>query len=421
MEQTGYIHKGPRPTDYLAGTLLWKKVIIDGNWKRFLPDGERQNVPFEFDTMACVSFSALNTLESQLKVLQLPVEHIQFLRDNGYYKNDQINFSDKFTAIMSGTTKNGNTFVNVADSIRNDGLIPDSVLPFGGEKSWEEWHAPAQVSAEMKALGKRFLDFFDIGYEWVLINDNKKISGQEEDTLRYHLFHAPLQIAVPEVPHHAIMMSSFYTIFESYPPFDRKGKDPIAYAFKIVITPKTLESVTRTLSLGSSGSQVSTLQKLINRYIPIAINGNFDAITQQAVRVFQGGQGLVPDGIVGPKTRACLGMPPTIAIVNFKAPYDDIIGSNEYLLAITQRVRTETGIPLKVTSGKRTESQNSKVDGVANSSHLSALAFDFGLLPDKHKTICDAFRRYGVKRFGYYKDHLHIDIDFSKPQVEWNY
>lgn len=421
MEQTGFIESRPRPTDYLAGALPWKRVVSDGSWEKFLPDGERQNVPFEFDTMACVTFSALNTIESQLKVFKLPESHLTFLRDNGYFKNDQINFSDKFTAIISGTTKQGNTFTNVADAIRNYGLIPDSVLPFGGEQTFDAWHSPAQITDEMRALGKKFLDYFDIGYEWVLVNDNKKIDEQEENTLRYHLFHAPLQIAVPYTARHAIMMSSFYRIFESYPPFDRPGKDPISYAFKIVITPKNNESITRTLSLGTTGTQVTALQKLLNQYVPMPITGTFDSITLQAVKVFQGGQGLVPDGIVGPKTRSCLGMPPTVPIVNFRMPGDDIFGCNPYLLAITQRVRTETGIPLKVTSGKRTEQENSKADGVANSSHLSALAFDFGLLPDKHKVVCDAFRRYGVKRFGYYKDHLHIDIDFSKPQVEWNY
>jgi peptidoglycan hydrolase-like protein with peptidoglycan-binding domain len=51
---------------------------------------------------------------------------------------------------------------------------------------------------------------------------------------------------------------------------------------------------------------VGDLVELIQRKIGITASGRFDAITEAAVRQFQRDSGLVPDGIVGPRTWATL-------------------------------------------------------------------------------------------------------------------
>ena len=60
-----------------------------------------------------------------------------------------------------------------------------------------------------------------------------------------------------------------------------------------------------TLRRGATGGLV----ELIQRKIGATVNGRFDAITEAAVRQFQRDSGLVPDGIVGPKTWATLVRP----------------------------------------------------------------------------------------------------------------
>ncbi|MFO7294800.1 MAG: peptidoglycan-binding protein, partial [Clostridia bacterium] len=66
--------------------------------------------------------------------------------------------------------------------------------------------------------------------------------------------------------------------------------------------------ITTTLKLGSRGSQVVTLQKRLNElgYNCGTPDGIFGSKTQQAVIAFQKDNGLVADGIVGPKTIAKL-------------------------------------------------------------------------------------------------------------------
>lgn len=72
--------------------------------------------------------------------------------------------------------------------------------------------------------------------------------------------------------------------------------------------PETEESAV--LKIGSSGTQVRTLQTKLNNwgYDAGTVDGIFGSKTQAAVKRFQQKNGLVADGIVGSKTAAALGM-----------------------------------------------------------------------------------------------------------------
>jgi peptidoglycan hydrolase-like protein with peptidoglycan-binding domain len=60
-----------------------------------------------------------------------------------------------------------------------------------------------------------------------------------------------------------------------------------------------------TLSIGATGHDVRRLQRIFvmtKVLAPSNITGSFDATTEQAVKDFQQGAGLIVDGIVGPQT-----------------------------------------------------------------------------------------------------------------------
>ena len=65
-----------------------------------------------------------------------------------------------------------------------------------------------------------------------------------------------------------------------------------------------------TISLGSTGDDVKRLQRVFARHLlwnPFGpITGDFDAQLENAVKSFQGSEGLTVDGIVGPLTWAAL-------------------------------------------------------------------------------------------------------------------
>lgn len=64
---------------------------------------------------------------------------------------------------------------------------------------------------------------------------------------------------------------------------------------------------TRLIKRGQVGFDVSVLQfLLVRRGLPLSLDGTFGPATERALRRFQRRAGLVPDGIVGRRTRAAL-------------------------------------------------------------------------------------------------------------------
>lgn len=139
-----------------------------GNWTYYLPIAEYQKYPL-FDTMACVTFSALNCLETLHK----------------FKYNEIINRSDRFTAKMSNTTKNGNTFTRVGDSIRKDGSVDEEVWSGQDILDWAVYYMDILQNIKEQAL--TWLTGYDIKYEWVV---------PFKDQLKQALQSAPIQVTV---------------------------------------------------------------------------------------------------------------------------------------------------------------------------------------------------------------------------------
>jgi hypothetical protein len=203
--------EGQRKDDYLGGTLPYEVRLESGDWTPYLPKGEWQ-YKNGVDTMACVTFSALNAIETQYKFLT----------------GTERNFSDRFTARMSGTTSEGNYLFRVTDSIRRDGLVDESVWPSPENFTWETYYTTPPIEVINQA--RTFLDDFVVQYEWIDVT---------RDSLIHHLKHSPIQVTIPG---HAIL--NFYTTadvqkyFDSYEPFIKERTEPFVSAMKIVLTRK---------------------------------------------------------------------------------------------------------------------------------------------------------------------------------------
>ena len=115
------------------------------------------------------------------------------------------------------------------------------------------------------------------------------------------------------------------------------------------------------LSVGSRGPEVGTLQRELNRQLfpspNLIVDSIFGPLTQKAVKAFQTREGLTPDGIVGPLTRAALGMPnPDKAFthkirLHFRSISLTDIPFNA-ILANTQVVYAQFGIKVEFASGQ---------------------------------------------------------------------
>lgn len=310
MEHTGLLVAPPRPEDYILGAetaIAYEERLASGNWSLFLPEGEKQSRP-TFDTLSCTTFSALNDIETQINWFvqesgKVPLGTIDFLEKEGYLKGEVVNFSDRFTAIMSGTTKNGNYLVNVMDSIRKDGVIPEVDFPFDGA-TWDEYHDKSNVTEEMKKKAKKILDHFKFQYEWVAYDGVAGFTPFETETTKKCLLQAPLQVGVPIPATHAVMMyymnGKGYGRFDHYTPFQRDEKltKAVQFALRIIVTLKEPDPLpekpahvfNREMSFGMRSSEVQWLQKVLifEGLMKKGLDtGYFGEITKKAVIAFQ--------------------------------------------------------------------------------------------------------------------------------------
>lgn len=207
-QNTGVI-LGHRASDYAGGTLPYKVNIPDGNWEPYLPPGEWQRIN-TLDVMGCVSFSALNVLETLYFFL------------TGTHRN----FSDRFTARMSGTTSDGNWLWKVGDSIRKDGLVDEPDWAWAGSiVDWDLYYMTPPMEVINKA--KDFLKEWEVKYEFIDFS---------RDSLIYHLKQSPIQVVFPN---HAVMnfmtTDQVYKYFDSYAPFIKDRSDGFTSATKYVL------------------------------------------------------------------------------------------------------------------------------------------------------------------------------------------
>lgn len=211
----------PHWQDWLFGEDNGINKLKGEDWTSFLPAYEGQR--FEnFDSMDCVTRSGLNCLETEFnyKIANklFSEANIKWLNDQGYIENGKVNFNDSFNAALSGTTERGNTFKNVADSFRKDGLIPERMYQSGKGLTFKQY--VAQPPSHLILLGQEFLTRFNINYEIVYRN-------KFEVALDY----APVQVGVfawnlkngiyvnnGSAINHGVMLFKQDHIFDSYEP-----------------------------------------------------------------------------------------------------------------------------------------------------------------------------------------------------------
>lgn len=192
------LKEGKQASDFVAGTLPYTELNPSGNWQPYLPPGEWQRVG-NLDLMTCVTFSLLNAIETQEKFLT----------------GIQINYSDRWIAMMSDTTPDGNWVYKVADTIRKYGLVKEESWPCPPNPTWNTYYAKP-TAAQMKKLtaeGQEWLKTHTFQYEW--------LTTSQSDILK-HLKHTPLQVLVPG---HAIEgfneVGDTTQYFDSYSPFEK--------------------------------------------------------------------------------------------------------------------------------------------------------------------------------------------------------
>jgi zinc D-Ala-D-Ala carboxypeptidase len=204
-------------------------------------------------------------------------------------------------------------------------------------------------------------------------------------------------------------------------------------------------SWSRTLSSGSSGSDVSQLQVRVAGWagygVNMAIDGSYGSQTTTAVRNFQSAYGLAADGVAGPATYAkiyelqdanCTPAHFSWSEVDGGCGQGGYSGGSVSAATVQQNLlramwRAEAlrhrmgDRPLVVTSGFRSQSCDRSVGGSGTGQHTYGTAIDL-VGSGGNPSLCTiaSNARYagfgGISGPGYpdHDDHVHVDIRSSR-------
>lgn len=143
LVKTNFIYPEIDETTRTFGSAITGKILRpDGDWRDSIPLDELQNVR-GIESSACY-------IEAQQAAIAT-VEEFSF----GELNN---NYSARFNAKLSDGSEYGGDPIKGAMSIKHYGLIPDHMMPFGGEiESWDDFNSWKGVNeADCKWAGKKW-------------------------------------------------------------------------------------------------------------------------------------------------------------------------------------------------------------------------------------------------------------------------
>ncbi len=167
----------PDERAYVFGSARLPEVVLkeDGQWDNFLPVYEPQFNQF-FDSFGCTVWGTQNALEILLK------------RITGI----EYNFSERFTYILAKVTPPGADPHHIAETIRNNGVIPNDLLPMTSSTRREQFLRPNPMTKEYLNKGLEFP--YEVKHEYVWQGSISK--EQRTATMKKALRLSPLGISV---------------------------------------------------------------------------------------------------------------------------------------------------------------------------------------------------------------------------------
>lgn len=93
-------------------------------------------------------------------------------------KDGYIRLSTRWAAIQNGTTMEGNSANRVSEWWRQNGFIPEWMLPNNQELEWSQFYDTSCLTDEMRKCAEESKKLFSIKYEWILKESDYKASLQ---------------------------------------------------------------------------------------------------------------------------------------------------------------------------------------------------------------------------------------------------
>lgn len=137
---------------------LWRGLLYTSTMTIWQPPAFEPQKIGRFDSKACTVFGTINCIEM--------IDIVDGIDGN---------YSERFTAILSGTHTKGNDPRRVAKAVKKYGLIKEEILPFSEENYYDE----KAINDDLLSLGKEWASKNQFDYKteisWWTLGDEKKI------------------------------------------------------------------------------------------------------------------------------------------------------------------------------------------------------------------------------------------------------
>lgn len=170
------ILRPPEEDEWILGSGLASErfggdeILPSGDWTELKCADEDQR-KYGYDSNGCANFA---TIKPYLMLAKL-CKYDDFLKDA----------SERYTGCHAGTSRIGTDPHIVAESIRKvAGLVPQEVMPWWEEVDTYEEFYNHKVASSLLPLGKKLLDRYEFGNEWVFPYGNRYTPKEKAELLR---------------------------------------------------------------------------------------------------------------------------------------------------------------------------------------------------------------------------------------------
>lgn len=184
----GLILNPPEPDHWTLGSgLAAERFGADelnpsGDWTPRLPQDEEQR-KYGLETSACVPFA---TLKAWI-MLAILYGFDDFPKD----------CSERYSGVHCGVTRNGSNPHTVAEITRKSaGAVPNEVMSWNEDcETWEEFY-DRRMAESLLPLGRKLLDRFELGHEWVFPFGSNLTLKEKRERLKEALKRGPVCVSV---------------------------------------------------------------------------------------------------------------------------------------------------------------------------------------------------------------------------------
>lgn len=164
-----------------VGTLPRVVLQPDRDWTQYLPKYERQ-FGDGWDSFGCTVYGSLNMIEILMARMLWAKQEV----------SEEFNFSERFNYILANVTPPGADPHYVLESIRENGVIKNALLPM--TNTYEEFVTPKPMTENFIEEGLKFP--FEVKHEYVWKYGDQPSKESRARMIREALQYSPLGVTV---------------------------------------------------------------------------------------------------------------------------------------------------------------------------------------------------------------------------------